>query len=154
VKTKTKSRSGLTLIELVIAIAASTIVILATGIIIIFGQTSWNQTWKRVNLQRDASYAMQWMSQSIQRATSATADVNVLSLSTTDGNNIIFTYVEDTNNLRFQIGARTPQTIINGTVKDLQFGKVGNTITIDLRLENDDVQTRLVSTVMMRNAGG
>jgi archaellum component FlaG (FlaF/FlaG flagellin family) len=154
-KIKTKFQKGVTIVELLMAITASLIVILATGIIIIFGQTSWNQTWRRVNLQRSAAYAMQWMSQSIQRSVSASApDVNVLSLSTTDGNDIVFTYIEDTNDLQIQIGARTPQVIVDGTIENLQFGVVGNAVTIDLILEDEDVQTRLVSTVMMRNYGG
>src|SRR4030042_5990080 len=72
---KTKSRKGLTLIELLIGIIASAIVIFATGIIIVRGQTSWNEAWKKVNLQRDASYAMLVMSQAIKKATSASVSV-------------------------------------------------------------------------------
>jgi prepilin-type N-terminal cleavage/methylation domain-containing protein len=160
-KTKTKSQKGLTLIELVIAIVAGAIVVLAAGIVIVIGQTSWNETWKKVNLQRDASYAMLRMSQSIKAATSAAADVNgpVLNIKIKDPNTgtiktITFSYVADTNNLQCQIGGQ-PQTIINGEVKDLQFNVVGNnTVTIDLSLKKDDAQAHFKSTVMMRNYGG
>jgi prepilin-type N-terminal cleavage/methylation domain-containing protein len=159
-KTKTKSRKGFTLIELIVAIVASAIVVLAAGIVIVIGQTSWNQTWKKVNLQRDASYAMLRMSQSIKAATSAAADVNgpVLNIKIKDPNTgtiktITFSYVADTNNLQCQIGGQ-PQTIINGEVKDLQFNVAGNTVTIDLSLKEDDAQTHFISTVMMRNYGG
>ena len=160
-KTKTKSRKGFTLIELMVAIVASAIVVLAAGIVIVIGQTSWNQTWKKVNLQRDASYAMLRMSQSIKAATSAAADVNgpVLNIKIKDPNTgtiktITFSYVADTNNLQCQIGGQ-PQTIINGEVKDLQFKVVGNnTVTINLSLKKDDAQAHFKSTVMMRNYGG
>jgi prepilin-type N-terminal cleavage/methylation domain-containing protein len=160
-KTKTKSRKGFTLIELMVAIVASAIVVLAAGIVIVIGQTSWNQTWKKVNLQRDASYAMLRMSQSIKAATSAAADVNgpVLNIKIKDPNTgtiktITFSYVADTNNLQCQIGGQ-PQTIINGEVKDLQFNVAGNnTVTIDLSLKKDDAQAHFISTVMMRNYGG
>jgi prepilin-type N-terminal cleavage/methylation domain-containing protein len=152
-KTKTKSQKGFTLIELTVAIVVSAVVVLAAGIVIVIGQTSWNQTWKKVNLQRDASYAMLRMTRSIQAATSATADVNgpVLNI---DGGSTIFSYVADTNNLQCQIGGQT-QTIINGEVKNLQFKVVGNNaVTIDLSLKKDDAQAHFVSTVMMRNYGG
>jgi len=160
-KTKTKSRKGLTIIELMVAVMAGAIVVLAAGIVIVLGQTSWNQTWKKVNLQRDASYAMLRMTHSIQAATSAAADVNgpVLNIKIKDPNppytehTIIFSYVADTNNLQCQIGGQ-PQTIINGEVKDLQFNVAGNTVTIDLSLKKDDAQAHFKSTVMMRNYGG
>jgi prepilin-type N-terminal cleavage/methylation domain-containing protein len=153
-KTKIESRKGFTLIELMVAIAASAIVILAIGIVIVFGQTSWNDTWTKVNLQRDASYAMLRMSQSIKKATSAAADVNgpVLSL-VVDGNSVIFSYAQDTNDLQYQIGGQS-ETIINGKVENLQFKVQGSTVEITLELEKDNVQTRFVSTVMMRNTGG
>jgi len=151
-KTKTKSQKGFTLIELMTAIATGTIVVLATGIVIVIGQTSWNQTWKKVNLQRDASYAMLRMSQSIKAATSAAADPNGATLNINNGN-IIFSYVEDTNDLQCQLGGQS-QTIINGKVEDLQFNVAGNKVTIDLRLEEDNAQAHFVSTVMMRNYGG
>jgi Tfp pilus assembly protein PilW len=152
-KMKTKSQKGLTLIELSIAIATSAIVVLATGIIIVLGQTSWNETWKKVNLQRDASYAMLRMSQSIKAATSAAADVNgpVLNI---DNGSITFSYVADTNDLQYQIQGQSPQTIIDGKMEGLQFNVQGNTVTIDLSLKEDDAQAHFVSTVMMRNSGG
>jgi prepilin-type N-terminal cleavage/methylation domain-containing protein len=155
-KTKTKSRKGFTLIELMVAIVASAIVVLAAGIVIVIGQTSWNQTWKKVNLQRDASYAMLRMSQSIKAATSAgkSPDGRVLYIPTQSNPNITFSYVADTNNLQCQIVGEQPQTIINGKVKDLQFNVAGNTVTIDLSLKEDDAQTHFISTVMMRNYGG
>ena len=153
-KTKTKSQKGFTLIELMTAIATGTIVVLATGIVIVIGQTSWNQTWKKVNLQRDASYAMIRMSQSIKAATSAekSPDGRVLYIPTQSNPNITFSYVADTNDLQYQIQGQSPQTIIDGKVEGLQFNVVGNnTVTIDLSLKEDDAQAHFVSTVMMRN---
>jgi prepilin-type N-terminal cleavage/methylation domain-containing protein len=153
-KTKTKSRKGFTLIELMVAIVASAVVVLATGIVIVIGQTSWNQTWKKVNLQRDASYAMLIMSQSIKAATSAETEDNntILTLERGEDPNIIFYYATD--NLQYQIVGGQSQTIINGKVENLQFDVAGNTVTIDLSLKEDDVQTHFISAVMMRNYGG
>jgi prepilin-type N-terminal cleavage/methylation domain-containing protein len=156
-KTKTKSQKGFTLIELTVAIVVSAVVVLAAGIVIVIGQTSWNQTWKKVNLQRDASYAMLRMTRSIQAATSAEKSPNgrVLYIPKQSNPNITFSYVADTNNLQCQIVGEQPQTIINGEVDNLQFNVVGNnTVTIDLSLKKDVAQAHFVSTVMMRNYGG
>jgi prepilin-type N-terminal cleavage/methylation domain-containing protein len=152
-KTKTKSRKGFTIVELMVAVMASAIVVLAAGIVVVIGQTAWNQTWKKVNLQRNASVAMLRMSKSIKSATSATVDPNGKILNITDGNTVS-SYVMDTNNLRYIVGGQT-QTVISGEVNNVQFSLVGNnSVTIDLSLKKDNAQTRFISTVMMRNYGG
>ncbi len=149
-KTEKRSQRGFTLIELIIAIAAGAIVILATGIVVSLGQTSWNTAWRKVNLQRDASYAMLKMNKIIKSA--ATADVNgpVLSI---DGGDIEFTYDSVDGDLESTVGGVT-ETILDGTVDNLVFGVSGSTVTIDLNLKEDSVEVRFVSTVMMRNSGG
>ena len=77
---KRKGQKGFTLIELIIAMFTSTIVIVAAGSILFYGQKSWNNTWERANLQRDASYAMQRMSRPIKAGTSARVEGNGIAL--------------------------------------------------------------------------
>ncbi len=152
-KTKRKFRKGLTLIELTIAILTSSIVILATGMVIVLGQSSWNETWQRVTLQRDASYAMLLMSQSIKKASSVSADPNGKNITITSaGNTTKFAWNSGNDLLRRWEGAGSPSTIIDD-VQSLQFNvdDVNGTVRIDLRLQDGDVQTYLLSTVMMRN---
>ena len=152
-KTKTKFRKGLTLVELVVAIAVSAIVILAAGVVIGLGQTSWNQTWRKVNLQRDASVAMLWMSQSIKAAAAAqkSADGRILYIPSQSSPTTTFTYFADTNDLECLTGGQT-RTIVDGTVNNLQFDVVGsNQVKIDLSLKKDDAETHFQTTVMMRN---
>jgi prepilin-type N-terminal cleavage/methylation domain-containing protein len=157
-KTKIKSRKGFTLVELTVAIVAGLIVVLAAGIVVYLGQISWNDAWKKVNLQRDASYAMLAMSQYIKKAT----DVNDTDFTSTslplkvDGNDVVFTYDTDANDLLCQAGGNT-QTILDGKVKDLQFIMDSNypdTVKINLTLKEDNIELEFESTVMMRNTGG
>jgi Tfp pilus assembly protein FimT len=153
-KIKPKSQKGLTLVELVIAIAAGVILILAVGIILFIGQTFWNQAWKKVNLQRDASYAMLRMSRSIKAGTAAEVlDDGKTVIIYRNGDDIRFWWVEGQRDLRSQITGK-PETIINNQVETLQFSVDGNKVTIDLKLKEDDARTYLVSTVTMRNYGG
>jgi prepilin-type N-terminal cleavage/methylation domain-containing protein len=154
-KMKTKSRKGLTLIELMIAIAAGAFIVLAVGMVIVNGQTFLNEAWKKVNLQRDASYAMLVMSQSIKKATSAVVDANTRAVTITDpnGGTTRFQWNSGQNKIRCHLlGGGSPYTIINN-VQNLQFylDDVNDTVTMYLRLQKDNVQTYFVSTVMMRN---
>jgi len=153
-KMKPKSRKGLTLIELVIAIVAGVVLVLAAGIILFIGQIFWNQAWKKVNLQRDASYAMLRMSHSIKAGTAAEVlDDGKTVIIYRSGDYIRFFWVEGTNDLKSQIEGK-PEILINDKVEYVQFNVVGNKVTIDLELKEDDAQTHFVSTVMMRNYGG
>lgn len=153
----TKSQKGLTILELMIAVSAAVILILAAGIVIVIGQTSWNDTWGSVSLQRDASYGMLLMTRSIQAAQAAqkSSDGGTLYIpNQSDPNVIKFYYVADTNSLQLKVGGGSVQTVIAGGVNNLQFDVGTNTVTIDLSLKKDDAQAELKSTVMMRNYGG
>ena len=153
-KIKPKSQKGLTLIELVIAIVAGVVLVLAAGTILFIGQIFWNQAWKKVNLQRDASYAMLRMSHSIKAGTAAeVADDGKAVKIYRSGDYIRFFWVEGTNDLKSQIEGK-PEIILNDKVEDVQFNVEGNKVTIDLELKEDDAQTHFISTVMMRNYGG
>lgn len=155
---KTKQQKGFTLIELMIAVMAGVVLILAAGMVLTVGHTFWNKSWEEANLQRSASYAILIMGHSIRAATSAQVEPGGTALIIyKPGNSRRFSYVEATNELRSQFGAQ-PETIINDKVENLQFimdpTKPPNKVTIDLTLQKDNVQTHLVSTVMMRNFGG
>lgn len=153
-KMKPKSRKGLTLMELVIAIAAGVVLVLAAGTILFIGQIFWNQAWKKVKLQRDASYAMLRMSRSIKAGTAAElADDGKTVIIYRSEDYIRFSWVEGQCDLRSQAEGK-PEIIINNKVEDLQFNVDGNKVTIDLEVKEDNAQAHFISTVMMRNYGG
>ncbi len=51
-------------------------------------------------------------------------------------------------------GTISSETILSDNVESLQFNVTGNTVTIDLKLKVDELETHFVSTIMMRNYGG
>jgi hypothetical protein len=60
------------------------------------------------------------------------------------------------NNLMLKseiVGGNTTETILDDTVEALQFNVTGTTVSIELKLREDNLQTHFVSTVMMRNYG-
>ena len=159
---KTIRQRGFTLVELMVATLASIILVLATGMLVSIGHNNWNAAWKRVNLQRDASYAMLRMSRPIRAGTSAKVEANGTGLRIyTEGGWMRFFVAPGVSKLMLkgEIGSDTDgtissETILSDNVEDLQFNVTGNTVTIDLKLKEDDLETHFVSTIMMRNYGG
>jgi hypothetical protein len=45
------------------------------------------------------------------------------------------------------------ETILDGKVEALQFNVTGTTVSMELKLRKDNLQTHFASTVMMRNYG-
>jgi len=156
---KRKVQKGFTLIELTIAMLTGAIVILAAGMILFYGQKSWNNTWKRVNLQRDTSYAMQRISRSVKAGSSAQIEGSGEGLriyNDKEGSWRRFFVQPASNNLMLKseiVGGNTTETILDDTVEALQFNVTGTTVGIELKLREDNLQTHFVSTVMMRNYG-
>jgi prepilin-type N-terminal cleavage/methylation domain-containing protein len=153
---KTRSQKGFTLIELMIAVITAVILLLATGTVLFIAQVSWNSAWQKVNLQRDASYAMLKMGRSIKAASSATIDDDgkTIKIYGEDGSWTTFFLGQESNALISQVEGQYPEVIINGRVEDLAFNVQGNKVGIDLKLREANLQTHLVSTLMMRNYGG
>jgi len=156
---KRKVRKGFTLIELTIAMFTGTIVIVAAGMILFFGQKSWNSTWERAKLQRDASYAMQRISRPIKAGTLAEIESNGKGLriyNDNEGNWRRFFVAPGASKLTLKseiVGGNSSETIIDDKVEALQFNVTGNTVSIELKLREDNLQTHFASTVMMRNYG-
>ena len=156
---KRKVQKGFTLIELTIAMLTGAIVIVAAGMILFYGQKSWNSTWKRVNLQRDTSYAMQRISRPIKAGSSAQIEGNGVGIrvyNDIEGVWRRFFVQPAAQNLMLKtaiVGESISETILDGNVEDLQFNVTGTTVRIELKLREDNLQTHFVSTVMMRNYG-
>ena len=156
-KTKKSNRRGLTLIELLVASAAVCIVVLAAGIILVFGQKSWNYGLQQSGLQRDASFAMLKMKQSISSGTKAQLDADSLGVKIFQTSGWIrYWYVSGENDLRFQTEGQEVQTLLDGTVEDASFEidpNTGKMVIVEIQLQKNGSQTRLSSKTMMRNFG-
>ncbi len=153
---KRKGQKGFTLIELIVSIATGTIVIVAAGSILFYGQKSWNNTCKRVNLQRDASYAMQRMCSVVKAGTSAQLEGSGKGLKIFNKGSWVRFFLSPATEqfmLKGEDGETNFVTILDDNVEDLQFNVTGSTVRIELKLSEDNLQTHFVSTVMMRNYG-
>jgi len=153
---KRKVQKGFTLIELIIAMLIGAIVVVVAGMILFFSQKNWNNAWQRVKLQRDASYAVLRMSRSVKAGASAQVEGSGECLRIYTGGNWTRFYVApglEKLALKSEVGGNS-ETILDDGVEALQFNVADNTIRIELKLREDNLQAHFVSTVMMRNFGG
>jgi prepilin-type N-terminal cleavage/methylation domain-containing protein len=156
---KKKRQKGFTLIELIIATLISAIVIVAAGMILFFGQKTWNSTWDRTNLQRDASYAMLRITRDTKAGISAQVEDGGkgLRVFNNSGWTRFFTTLGATSGSGFALKSVTSEgsseTIIDDNLNAIKFAVSGSTVMIDLDLKEDNLETHFASTVMMRNYG-
>ncbi len=149
------NRTGLTLIELMVALVVGLIVMMGTTSLLAFAQKSWNREWDQAALQRDVARAMLKVKQSIRSGTHAELDE--------DGNGvkiyhtgawIRFWFVPGQMDLRYQLEGEAEQTLLDGTVQDATFeidATNHKTVTVGLELQKDNCEAQLSSTTLMRN---
>jgi prepilin-type N-terminal cleavage/methylation domain-containing protein len=153
---KRKRQKGFTLLELTIAIFLGTIVIVATGMILFWGQRAWNSTWDRTNLQREASYAMSRMIRDIKVGASAQVENNGEGLKIFKGGDWVRFFTASGGSmlaLKRETGGGSSETVIEDSVEAVQFNVTGNTVIIDFKMKQYNLETHFASTVMMRNYG-
>ncbi len=154
---QSKNRAGMTLVELLVTIAAAMIVILATAVVLVFGQNSLDSEWQKVTFQREASYAMLRIKQAIRCANKAELeeDGNVVKIYNNSGW-VKYKYAPDQKNLLYQFEGEDEQILLEGIVESVTFeidSVNKNAVTFGFQLKNDNCETQDSSKVMMRNYG-
>jgi prepilin-type N-terminal cleavage/methylation domain-containing protein len=149
------NRTGLTLIEMMVALAAGLIVMLGTASLLALAQKSWNREWDQANLQRDVSRAMLKVKQSIRNGTNAQLDADGYGVKIFHtGGWIRLWFVSGQKDLRYQLEGETEQTLLDGVVQDATFevdATTNKTVTVGLELQKGNCEAQLSSTTMMRN---
>jgi prepilin-type N-terminal cleavage/methylation domain-containing protein len=152
-----KKQFGLTLVEMLVALAAASIVILATAIIMVFGQQSYNRSWQQANLQRDAAYTMLRIKQSVRNATSAQLDEDELGIKIFRPTGwIIFRYEPEQHDLRYQLEGEEERTLLDDKVSDATFeidASNHKIVTVGIELSKGSCTTKITTSTLMRNFG-
>ena len=153
---KRKRQKGFTLIELTITTFIGAIVIVAAGMILFFAQRTWNSTWDRTNLQRDASYAMLRMTRDIKAGATAQVEDNGKGLRIFNGGDWVRFYTTSGGSLltlKRETSGGGSETVVEDNLEAVQFNLTGSTVILDLKLKEYNLETHFASTVMMRNYG-
>jgi prepilin-type N-terminal cleavage/methylation domain-containing protein len=152
-----KKRFGFTLVEMLTAVALGCIVILATALVMVFGQQSYNRNWQQANLQRDTANAMLRIKQSIRVATASVLDADNEEIKIFRPTGwIIFRYEAGQKDLRYQLEGQEEETLLDGTVSNATFAIDASnhkTVTVNLQLTKGPCKTKMTSTTLMRNYG-
>lgn len=149
---KTKRQKGYTVIELLIVTAISTIVLSAIGTVIVSGHAFYNQASEIVELQRDASYAMNRISYSIKVGRAAELESEGHAIKIYRQTDWIRYFLEN-GDLKCEVEGGQPKVVVQGNVENLGFTLQASKVRIDLALAKDNIQNNFASTVSMRNYG-
>jgi prepilin-type N-terminal cleavage/methylation domain-containing protein len=152
-----KKRTGFTLVEMLTTIALGCIVILATALIMVFGQQSYNRNWQQATLQRDIANSMLRIKQALRVATAAQLDADGKGIKIFRPSGwIIFRYESSQYDLRYQLQDQEEETLLDGNVSNMTFAIDASnhkTVTVSLELSKGPCKTKMTSTTLMRNYG-
>jgi type II secretory pathway pseudopilin PulG len=157
IKQNLKIRPGFTLVEVIVAFLALAMVILAAGVILVFGQNSFDEQLQQVNFQRDASCSIMRMKQAIRSARKAELEEegNTVKIYNNSGW-VKYKFVSDQKKLLYQFEGNNEQVLLDGVVESASFqiDPVNqNAVIVNLFLKNADYEVQLSSKTMMRNYG-
>ncbi|MBN2019843.1 MAG: hypothetical protein JW749_06425 [Sedimentisphaerales bacterium] len=152
---KKTNRTGLTIVELMVAVSAACIVVLSAGIILVYGQKSWDQGLRQAHLQREVSLVMLRVKKSISEGRAAVVDNDGLGVKIYNSAGWIrYRYEAGQNDLVYQIDGEEERTLLDGIVQDASFDldpNTGKMVLVDIDLEKDGAQAGLSSKTLMRN---
>jgi type II secretory pathway component PulJ len=154
---KLKNRAGLTIIELMVAMVSASLVVLATGSILIFGQRSLNRQWQHVNLQREVSNTMLEIKHTIRGANKALLEADGLTVRIYNSAGWTrYMFSPETKSLLYQKQDQEEQTLLLGLVESASFvidPTTNSTVTVTIKLQQGEYQAQATSTINMRNYG-
>lgn len=144
---KIKSKNGLTLIELMVTIAAASILILTVGLILIMAFRSWRMNNAFVELRRDSAFAFSMMVRNVREASynnlkDVGGDLEITSA--VDGSVATYSYDEATGNLELN-----SSPLIYGTVDPFDFDIRDDGVQLKLVLENDEFDISYINEVFV-----
>ena len=154
---KLKNRAGLTLIEVMVAMISASLVVLATGSILMFGQRSLNRQWQHVNLQREVSNTMLEIKHTIRGANKALLEADGLTVRIYNSAGWTrYMFSPETKSLLYQKQDQEEQTLLLGLVESASFvidPTTNSTVTVTIKLQHGEYQVQATSTINMRNYG-
>lgn len=147
-----KSKSGFSLIELLLAAVATAILALTVGSLLYFGWLGWHRDNASVDMQRDTSLAMRTMEREIHGATS----LEVPSASTLDCTNPSNTvrFVKSGADLDMEVDGTFEMHLIRGVVDSFSptVDAVNGSVKIQLQLAAGNDPSSVEETIYTRNA--
>ena len=148
----TNRKSGFTIMELLVAMMATAILALIVGLMLVYGWQGWHQNTASVEMQRDATLAMQVIAKEIRRTPMA---------GITPGTNLVCRIASETvtiskngGDLLMTRDTGTPMTLVRGVVTyfNTSTNAIGS-VQVDLNLDTgiDKSSIRTNNVIYSRN---
>ena len=148
-----RSKSGFTLVELMVTAVAFAILALATGSMLVFGWQGWSRMNDSLDMQRDASLAMRVMAREVRK--SAIADVTVGNnlLGCVDPDNKAVDFAVSGGNLDMEINNTFSMHLIRRRAVSLTTTKdtANRSVQLTLNLATGNDTSQIISTIYVRN---
>ena len=142
---KNKSSSGFTIFEVLVAMLATSILILIVGLMLYVGWLGWRRNSESVNMQRDASLAMRIMAREIRRTPIDEITIgNSLICANTNGT---YSFTMSGDDLNLQKDSDPQWALIRDCVSSFSTSKTnaaGVVVTLNLDTGSDDSNNKMI----------
>jgi type II secretory pathway pseudopilin PulG len=156
--TRLESKNGFTVIELIVGMIAASMLAVIMSVVLFYGYTAWNRNSSFLELQRDATLAMQTLSKSLRQATATGVDLTqpgqivVSNLNTTT----LTSFYQQGGNLICNPAVNNggvPFSLVRGWVIPSGFtcSNIAQGVTMRLKLKNGSKSLEMDSSVNFRN---
>jgi Tfp pilus assembly protein PilW len=151
-----KSKQGYSLVELLAAALAASVLALTAGTMLFHAYDAWNENHEAVNVHRDGRHAMDMMTRAVRAASFAR-------VVTAENNNLVIANAAGTSSVRFQRSRQDliydPDTGVDGDeialvadgARRFIVGKTATAVTVRLDLDREGETMRLDSVMTFRN---
>jgi hypothetical protein len=145
-------RAGFTVVELMVSTLASAILAVTAGALLFAGYTGWQRNGRSVDLQRDATYAMDYMSRLLRGAVATNVVAGGSTITVTLTNGTVTTLARVGNDLVYSDSATNSIVLVDEHVDLFAATLFTNTgVGVDMRLKDGTGQTRMYSLYTFRN---
>lgn len=149
------SKRGYSLIELLAAALAASVLVLTAGTMLFYAYDAWDENHAAVNVHRDGRHAMDMLTRAIRAA-------SFVQILTAENGNLVIDNTVGAGTTRFWLTGRDlmydPDTATGGNevlvadaVRTFNVGSSATAITIQVQLDRDDEAIRFDSVTAFRN---
>ena len=153
-----KRPGGFTVIELVLGMAAASVLAVTMSMMLFFAYTTWSRNSRALEMQRDATLSMQTMAKSLRQASATGVDVSQVSrlVVSNQGTATLTSFYQQGSDLFCNPALNsggTPYRLVQGRLIPLGFthSNITQGVTLRLRLQDGAETLEMNNSICFRN---
>lgn len=145
------AKKGFTAVELMVAMVSGSVLAITAGTMLFYGYLGWQRNLVNTEVQRDATFAMDFISRAIRPAIATNVVAGGSTIKITQTNGVEVTIFKQVNDLVHMSSTNTT-VLINGRLQVFTVGVVSNQgITVDMQVQEGEASTQVNSFYAFRN---